>query len=219
MNPLPFLKELAANNDRAWFQAHKAEYDRVRAGWLDDVNRFIAECSRWEPAYGRFDASQAVYRIYRDTRFSTDKTPFKTYMSASLTPRGRKAPMAGVYISAGVAPHMNALCGGLWQPDAAALRKMRHAIVDNIEEWEAIVDEPMLKKLYPRWCGRSLKTIPKGWDRNHPQAHYLRLLDYGREFTVEPDFWDDPNWPARAALILKPLKPLLDFINYSLFEE
>lgn len=104
MNPLPFLKELAANNDRAWFQAHKAEYDRVRAGWLDDVNRFIAECSRWEPAYGRFDASQAVYRIYRDTRFSTDKTPFKTYMSASLTPRGRKAPMAGVYISAGVAP-------------------------------------------------------------------------------------------------------------------
>lgn len=219
MTPIPFLEQLAANNNRPWFQQHKAEYDEVRAGWLADLDRFIAACSVWEPAYGRFSGADAAYRIYRDTRFSPDKTPYKTYFSAALTPRGRKAAMAGLYISAGVTPGNNGLWGGLWCPDAAALRKMRHAIVDNIEEWEEILAAPAMQRDYSGWCGNSLKTIPKGWERDHPQARYLRLLDYGKEYPVDTSFWDDPAWPERAAALVEPLKPLLDFINYSLFEE
>ncbi|MCM1033895.1 MAG: DUF2461 domain-containing protein [Odoribacter sp.] len=219
MNPIPFLEELSLNNNRPWFQAHKDEYERVRAGWLASLDRFIAACSQWEPAYGRHTAAECSYRIYRDTRFSPDKTPYKTYFSAALSPRGRKSAMAGIYISAGIDPQNNGIWGGLWCPDAAALRKMRHAIVDNIEEWEEIISSPQLEKLFPGWCGKTLKTIPKGWERDHPQAIYLRMLDYGKEHTVDRDFWSDYSWPERAAEIARPLKPLLDFINYSLFEE
>lgn len=219
MTPIPFLRRLAANNNRPWFQQHKAEFDDVRRAWIADVNRFIAACSQWEPAYAYLSAERSILRIYRDTRFSADKTPYKTYMAASLTPRGRAALMAGVYISASVDKSMNGLFGGLWCPDAAMLRKMRRAIVDNIEEWEEIVNAPALTPNFPEWCGEQLKTIPKGWPREHPQAPYLRLLHYGREFMVDDDFWADPAWPERAAEILEPLKPLIDFINYTLFEE
>lgn len=219
MNPLPFLHKLALHNERPWFQQHKAEYEEVKAGWMADINRFIAACSAWEPAYSYLDANECCYRIYRDTRFSQDKTPYKTYMSAALTPRGRKARMAGIYIQAGVELNDNGIYGGLWSPDAAELRKMRHAIVDNIEELEEILADPRLKATFPEWWGPTLKTAPKGWDRNHPQAALLRLLHYGREHRVDPTFWDDPAWPERAAELAAPLKSLLDFLNYSLYEE
>lgn len=214
-----FFTRLAADNDRPWFQAHKAEYDEIRARWIADIDRMIAAISVWAPEYGRLSGRDVTYRIYRDTRFSTDKTPYKTYISSLLTPRGRKAAMAGFYVSAGAGDELTGLFGGLWHPDAAALRKMRRAIVDNIEEFEGIISDPVLVALFPEWCGATLKTIPKGWPKDHPQAPLLRLLNYGRERLVSREFFADPDWPLRAAEMLRVLKPLNDFINYSLFEE
>ena len=97
--------------------------------------------------------------------------------------------------------------------------KMRHAIVDNIEELEEILAAPELQRLYPGWCGNALKTIPKGWPKDHPQAPLLRLLDYGKEHELDIRFFDDPAWPERCSELMRPLKPLVDFINYSLYEE
>lgn len=217
MNPLPFLNELAANNDRPWFQAHRDEYEQVRRAWIADIDRFIAACSQWEPAYARLSGADSIYRIYRDTRFSPDKTPYKTHMAAYLSPRGRRVNMAGVYIQAG--GDMSGLYAGLWMPRSDELRKLRHAIVDNIEEFEEIISEPVFRSRFPEWCGPRLKTIPKGWPREHPQAELLRLLSFGVEYPVPDSFWDDPAWPEQAAALLAPTKPLLDFLNYSLFEE
>jgi len=219
-NPLfDFLNELAANNDRPWFQSHKSEFDKLRKRWVDDIDRLIAACSAWEPRYACFSGKDSTFRIYRDTRFSPDKTPYKTYFSSALTPRGKSAPMAGIYISAGIVPDQCGLFGGLWCPDRDQLRKMRHAIVDNIEEFEQIVADLDASGLFGDWCGDKLKTIPKGWNREHPQAPYLRLLHYGKVHELTPDFFADTDWPERAARILQHLKPLNDFINYSLFEE
>ncbi len=219
MNPIPFLQQLAANNNRPWFQQHKDEFDRLRLRWFEDVDRLIAACSEWEPAYRYLSGKDSTFRIYRDTRFSPDKTPYKSYFSCELTPRGRGSGMAGFYISAGVDPKMNGFFGGLWCPDAVQLRKMRHAIVDNIEEFEEIISDSELQRLFPAWSGNTLKTIPKGWQKDHPQAPLLRLLHYGREYLVDYSYFDDPCWPEKTAQILRCLKPLNDFINYSLFEE
>lgn len=185
--------------------------------WYADIDRFIAACASWEPAYKWFTGKDSSFRIYRDTRFSPDKTPYKTYFSAALTPRGKNSGMAGIYISCG--PGDNGLYGGLWAPDAVALRKMRRAIVDNIEEFESIISEPDLKRLYPEWWGETLKTVPKGWPKDHPQAHLLRLLHYGRQMNLPDSFFSSPDWPEQAAALMRPLKPLNDFINYTLFEE
>ena len=212
-----FLTRLSENNNRPWFQAHKAEFDALRSEWCADIDRLIAACSEWEPRYAWFTGKECTFRIYRDTRFSADKTPYKTYFSAALSPRGKNSDMAGFYVSAGLTDC--GIYGGIWAPDSVALRKMRRAIVDNIEEFEEITSGPEIESLYPEWVGETLKTVPKGWPKNHPQAHLLRLLHYGREKVVDRTFFSLPDWPERAADMMRPLKPLIDFINYTLFEE
>lgn len=217
-NPLfDFLTQLAENNNRPWFQAHKERFDELRRQWYADIDRLIAACSEWEPAYRWLSGKDCSFRIYRDTRFSPDKTPYKTYFSAGLSPRGKSSDMAGFYISAGLGDC--GIYGGLWAPPSDVLKKMRRAIVDNIEEFEEILSEPELARLYPDWWGETLKTVPKGWPKDHPQAPLLRLLHYGKEMPLKPDFFASPDWPEQAAALMRPLKPLIDFLNYSLFEE
>ena len=111
------------------------------------------------------------------------------------------------------------LYGGVWCPESAVLKKLRKAIVDNIEEFEEIISAPELNALYPGWYGDRLKTIPKGYDRDHPQAPLLRLKEYGRFRPCGLEYFSDPSWPERAADEYRPLRPLLDFLAYSLEEE
>ena len=99
------------------------------------------------------------------------------------------------------------------------LRKLRHAIVDNIEEFEEIINNPQFIKHFPSWIGDSLKKVPKGWDKEHPQAELLKLKEYGRLCSCKEAFFRDPQWVEIAAYRFALLKPLIDFLNYSLDEE
>lgn len=219
-----FLGRLQANNSREWFKANKDEYDRLRRLWLDDMDRLIADMSRWWPELAGVTGKQCAYRIYRDTRFSPDKTPLKDYFSAGFSPAGRKAHDAGMYLqmgpSRGYDDIESGLYGGVWCPEAPVLKKLRKAIVDNIEELEDIVNTPAMKKYFPGWCASgSLKTVPKGYDRNHPQAHLLRLRDYGKFHPTPVDYYLDPDWVKRTSELFSYLKPLIDFLSYSINEE
>lgn len=86
-----FLDSLSANNNRQWFQQHKDDYEAVMRHWLVQLQRLIDAMSEWETRLSGLTAKQCAYRIYRDTRFSPDKTPYKVYLSASFSPRGRMA--------------------------------------------------------------------------------------------------------------------------------
>lgn len=215
-----YLQRLNANNNRPWFHEHREEFDRQRERWLIQVQQLIDLCAVWAPEFKYLDAKECTFRIYRDTRFSADKTPYKPYFSSYMSIGNRQFHQrAGYYISAGITPDTNALFGGLWMPERDTLRKMRHAIVDNIEEFREIINNPELTAIYPEWAGDRLKTIPKGWPKDHPDADLLRLNHYGRECPVAPDFFDSPDWPVRASELLRPLKPLIDWLNYSITEE
>lgn len=215
-----FLDRLSRNNNRPWFQAHKDEFDALRAEWLNDLGRVIAAMSEWEPRLSTLTPREATYRIYRDTRFSLDKTPYKTYFSAAFNPGGKKPHNPGYYLQMDLRPGESGLYGGIWCPESKVLNKLRHAIVDNIEEWDEIMAEPRLAKLYPGWCTTSrLKTIPKGWDKNHPQAELLRLKDYGKFHQLSPEDFEDPCWPEKVADMFAPLKPFVDFLAYSIEED
>lgn len=218
-----FLRRLAANNNREWFKAHKDEYDELRGLWLADVDVMLGHMSVWWPTLKGVSAKSCAYRIYRDTRFSLDKTPLKTYFSAGIGPQGRSSHDAGFYLQVGPSKGYDGiesgLYGGLWCPDAATLRKVRKAIVDNIEEFEEIVNAPEVREYFPGWCGRTLKTVPKGYDRAHPQAHYLRMLEYGKFHQADEDFFFNPSWPERAACLFGYLRPFVEFLDYSVKEE
>lgn len=214
-----FLDELAANNDRQWFAQNKSRYDDLRDRWLADIDRLISLMSVWEPDLAGQTAKSSAYRIYRDTRFSSDKTPYKTFFSALISPWGRRTERAAYYVETGIArSYDQGLYAGVWCCDAPTLRKLRHAIVDNIEEWDSIVNAPEMLRYFPDWCSSTLKTMPKGWDRNHPQAQYLRMTNYGKFMPCPREFFSDPSWPEKAAEMLHVLKPMVDFLNYSIDE-
>lgn len=213
-----FFDQLAANNRRDWFADHKQQYLDLRARWLEDIDRLIACMTIWQPDLASQTAQSSAYRIYRDTRFKTDKTPYKTFFSALISPWGKKTDRAAYYIEIGRSQTLDqGLYGGAWCLDAPTLRKMRHAIVDNIEEWESIVCEPALTDNFS-WCSSTLKTMPKGWERDHPQAEYLRMTNYGWFHPCDDSFYLDSAWPERTAELFHKLKPFVDFINYSIDE-
>lgn len=214
-----FLRELAVNNNRDWFHAHKEHFDDLRQLWLADLDRAIALMGDWDSSLRGVMAKDCAYRIYRDTRFSLDKTPYKTYFSAAISPVGRKMihSHACYYLHVGI-DGTAGLYGGIWCPDAPLLRKLRHAIVDNIEEFTEIIEAPDMKKYYPDWDGERLKTIPKGWDRNHPQADLLRLKEYGR-FSPTTEAFYSGDWASKVAERFAVIHRLVEFINYSIEEE
>lgn len=214
-----FLDSLARNNNREWFQQHKSLYTDLRQQWLADLDRLIALMSSYEPRLQSTTAAESVYRINRDVRFSPDKRPYKTFFSASISPYGKKSMHAGYYIEIGNAvSYDQGLYAGLWCPDAPTLKKLRHAIVDNIEEWEEIVNSPEMMREFPEWCCNSLKTIPKGWDKNHPQAEYLRMTSYGKFHPCGREFFLNPDWVERSAEMFSVLQPFVGFLNYSIDE-
>ncbi len=213
---LAFLRELAANNDRAWFNAHKAEYEAVRAYWLENVQKIIDRLAVDDASLRFIEAKDCAYRIYRDTRFSPDKTPYKRYFSSLISPRGRHFDGACYYVHFGV--DEIGLYSGLWNPEPKVLKKVRKAIIDNVDEFRGLVETPEVLALYPDWWGHKLKTAPKGYHRNHPDIDLLRLTEYGRWHSLDISFFDDPLWPERAAEILAVLKPMNDFLNYSIEE-
>ena len=132
-----FLRRLAANNDRAWFQANRAEYDELRALWAEDIDRIIRRMTLWEPGMATQTARTAAYRINRDIRFSPDKSPYKTFFSAAFSPFGRKSERAGYYLEMSpFAERHPGVYGGLWCVDRPVLNKLRHAIIDNIRSEE-----------------------------------------------------------------------------------
>lgn len=211
-----FLERLAANNNREWFSEHRAEYDDVRAYWLGCVQKLINELAKNDPSLRSITAAECAYRIYRDTRFSHDKTPYKTYFSALISPTGRHCERACHYIHIGL--NESALYSGLWCPEPKVLKKVRKAIIDNVDEFRSITETPEIEKYFPGWYGRQLKTAPKGYDRNHPDVDLLRLTEYGKACYLDRSFFDKSGWEAEAARRLELLVPMDEFLNYSIDE-
>ena len=98
------------------------------------------------------------------------------------------------------------------------LKKLRHAIVDNIEEWEEIMNSPGIRQNYELLTFNALKTVPREYPKDHPQAAWLRLRDYGLFARTGRKFFEDPSWPEKSAELLQPLAPFVEFLNYSIDE-
>lgn len=214
-----FLDAIEQNNNSVWFGEHRSEYDDLREAWIEDLDKLIVCMCAWEPSMASQTGRTASYRFYRDTRFSPDKSPFKTFFSAALSPYGRKTEKAAYYLQVDARRAENGLYGGLYCLEAPMLTKLRNAVVDNIEEFEDIINAPELVKHYPGWLGDKLKTAPKGWPKDHPQIDLLRLKYYGKFQHCDRRYFESERWYERAAEDFSILKPLIDFLNYSMDEE
>ena len=211
---LAFLRQLAVNNDRTWFKARKPQFDALRGPWEQDMERLIALVADFDPQARGLAVKESVYRIYRDTRFSHDKSPYKTYFSGVIGRGGRHTVQSCYYVHFGVNEMM--LCGGIWWPEKPILEQLRRLIDAEPEEFVAIVENPALMSQY-QWMSRSLKSVPKEFPADHPMARYLKMKEYLLVKYITEDYFDCDDWVERVATDLQPLKPMNDFLNY-LFE-
>lgn len=191
---IQFLADLAANNDRAWFAPRKADFDRLLKEPMELLCVALAE--RFE-AVGiplLADPKRSPFRIYRDTRFSSDKSPYKTQLAASFAftgggvpspgARGDHAHGAGAYFS--FAPGEMYMGGGMWRPEKARLDAFRRAVVGQPDTVRAALEEPGFARVFGKaHTDDEYKRVPAGYSADHPLAEMLRWKDviFGRRLS------------------------------------
>ena len=217
-NIYSFLNRLAANNNREWFMAHKDEYDYAKnlfdiftASLIDRISIFDSNVKGMQP-------SQCTYRIYRDVRFSEDKTPYKTHMGAYINPHGKKATHCGYYIH--LQPDNSMLCIGSICWPTNILKAVRQSIVDNIDEYIGIVENQEFKKYYPIIGDSRLMTSPKGFSKDYKYIEYIKPKDYSCAYKVPDKFFTENQETLmdRIEDTLSVAKPFVNFINLAIDE-
>jgi uncharacterized protein (TIGR02453 family) len=183
---LKFLTDLAKHNDRAWFQPRKAEYERLLKEPMEALVVALGErlASRGIPIEA--DPRRAIFRIYRDVRFSKDKSPYKTHVSASLPwidPGERTEAVRGNGAYVHIQPGHSYVGGGMWHPERTRLDAFRRAVVEDPDRVRAVLEDPkFLRRLGPLESHETLKRVPPGYPADHPMADQLRFKDltFGR---------------------------------------
>lgn len=217
-----FLNQLEQNNNRDWFNSNKQEWLDLRQQWIDDIQLLINKMSLWEPRFAVLNAKDCTFRIYRDIRFKKDKSPYKTWIAAEIGLYGRNSHNGSYYVQMGpqskLSDNFSGLYGGVWMPDKDVLKKLRRAIADNYEEFSEIINEPELCRYFPSWTGQQLKRIPRDYNEESPYAPLMKLKEFGKACACSQKFFEG-DWTSRASYRFSLLKPLIDFLNYSITEE
>ena len=209
-----FLAELRENNNRAWFQANR---DRYVSDVREPLLAFVAEfASRLHNISAHYLADPrpsggSMFRIYRDVRFSRDKSPYKTHAAVHFQHEvGKEVHGPGFYLH--LAPEEVLAGAGMWQPDSRTLGMVRDAMSANPTRWRRLVsDDGYAGRI--RLEGESLKRPPKGYDANHPLIEDLKRKDYlvsmpfGQEDACAPDFMD------RYTDLCRQAAPLMEFLT------
>ena len=212
-----FLGRLAENNNRDWFAAHRDEYDEVNALWLADVQRLIDHMSLWDKSLTGLKARDSVYRIYRDTRFSPDKSPYKRHFGALIGQGGRKCALSCCYVH--IQPGNSGLHGGIWCPERDVLDALRHAIDDNIEEFLEILNRKEFARRFSLF-GDTLKKMPRGFAADNPNGKYIKMKEYLLEGQRSDDwFINCDDWTEKAAADFRLMQDFHNFMNFTIKNE
>jgi uncharacterized protein (TIGR02453 family) len=214
---LSFLRSLKRNNDREWFRARKDQYERhVRGPMTQLITRLAVDLAPFAPEVVA-DPKRSLYRIYRDTRFSDDKTPLKTNAAAVFPPRGfPRHEGAGFYVE--IAPGWVWMGGGLYMPPAPSLYAIRERIAGSHPKLHRIVTTREFRTVLGELQGEQLTRVPRGYLKDHPAADYLRYKQFlgFREF--EPGFATSDRFYPELVRTFKALTPLVRFLNTAIRE-
>jgi uncharacterized protein (TIGR02453 family) len=207
---LSFLSQLAMNNNRPWFEQHKSLYDEARSSFEGLVAELIDRMSAYDDL-SDVSAKNSIMRIYRDVRFSKDKTPYNAWMAAHIAPGGKKSGHLGFGIR--LAPGDSGAAGGLWDPAPEQLAAFRRAVDADKKGLLALVKNHDFSRLFGGLQGESLKSVPRGYEKDHPAAEFLKLkqIYVSRPFQDEAVCADD--FVDQLVKTFVTMKPFLDYLN------
>jgi uncharacterized protein (TIGR02453 family) len=214
---LAFLRALKRNNRREWFKPRKEEYETlVRAPMIAIVERLADDFRTFAPDLV-VSPKTSVYRVYRDTRFSENKTPYKTHVAAIFPSRGLpKHQGAGLYFH--VSPEEVWVGGGMYAPDTSQLQAVREHLASHLKRLKSIVESPAFRREVGSLEGERLKRVPRGFPGDHPAADYLRYRQFivGREFPAA--FATRPRFYDAILKLFQRVAPFSRFLNEPLLK-
>lgn len=213
---IQFLKSLKTNNTREWFSAHKDQYQQAKTSFDEFVAELIPLFATFENMDG-VEVKHCVFRIYRDVRFSKDKAPYKPWFSAAFSEGGKNSPYMDYYLH--IESGQSFLGGGMYAPEPEHLAKFRQEIDYNGEQLVSIIKAPEFASNFGQFQGDALKKMPKGYTDDHPHAELLKQ----KQFFFMKSYSDQQvlgsNFKELIIQDAKRLKPLLDFLNASIFDK
>ncbi len=211
-----FLKSLTTNNNRPWFEANRGSYENAKEDFQKLVQSLITGIGKFDADISHLAVKNCVFRQYRDVRFAKDKRPYKNNMGAYFNAGGKKINTAGYYLH--IEPGKSFVAGGLYEPEAPMLAKVRQEIDYNLEDWKKILSNKTFQKNFPAGLSKDnmISRPPKGYDADNPALEYLKH----KSFTVATPLSDDKLFhPSLNTLLVgsfKSLKPMLDFLNHAI---
>lgn len=212
---IEFLKKLSANNNREWFNAHKDEYLHCKSLFDSFTLELIEGIRHFDDSIGPLTVSDCTYRIYRDTRFSADKTPYKTHFGAFIVPDGKKSGYGGYYFHVGVeSTYYQSTCflaAGDYCCMPSTLKIMREDIVlDEGKELESVLKTA---KGFVLDNEQTLKRVPSGFPSDKPYSNWLKLKNYCLLKNVDTEYILAPDLLNRVLKDFKATMPFLKLLN------
>lgn len=203
-----FLKELAKNNNRDWFTENKAEYQKQHENVIAFADELLGKLNQHD-SIETLNGKKSLYRIYRDVRFSADKSPYKTHWAGGFS-RATKKLRGGYYFQ--VAPNNNSfIAAGFWAPNKEDLQRIREEIAVDADELRTILADKQFIETFGQLQGEQLKSAPKGFDKAHPNIDLLRF----KQFIVTQNFTDtEVLSPDFADSVNNAFKNIRPFFNY-----
>ena len=207
-----FLRSLKRNNRREWFQPRKHLYEQqVKAPMLELVAALNAGLRRFAPEYVT-DPAKAVFRIYRDTRFSADKTPYKTHIAASFSRRGpERLKTGGFYFS--IAPEQIEVAGGIYHPEPDTMLTIRTHIAETHVELKKILAGKKTRVLLGQLQGDALTRAPKGFDPEHPAIEWIKMKDWILDATLAGSLATSSKLYDEILDRFRAMAPLIEYLN------
>jgi uncharacterized protein (TIGR02453 family) len=206
---IQFLKTLSKNNNRDWFNKHKNKYEEARTNMIDFADALLAEMNKHDNIETE-TGKKSLYRIYRDVRFSKDKTPYSEYWGGGFR-RATKKLRGGYYFH--IEKGNSSLMGGFWGPNSDDLKRIREDIDLNHEGWRRILSDKTFKKTFGELRGEQVRSAPRGYDKNHEAIDLLRY----KQFIIRHRFTDEEvlskNFVHKANDIFKKMRPFFDHMS------
>lgn len=208
---LHFLKNLSKNNNREWFTENKDQYIAAQQNVLNMVENLIEKIGAFDEEIMKIDAKKSLYRIYRDVRFSKDKSPYKTNFGAGLG-MGKGNKISGYYLH--IEPGKSFLAGGVYQPETSVLKEIRKEISMNAKEFQEILQQDDFRNNFRGLSVEGkLQRVPNGFDKDDPMAEFLKLKNLIVVHPISDDALMQENATKNMAKIFQSMKPLNDFLS------
>ncbi len=210
---LEFLRELKQNNERDWFNRNRTRYEDARSNFESFVQALIDEIINFDPILKGLEAKSCTYRINRDIRFSNDKTIYKSHMGAFIVRGGKRNGdrFAGYYFH--VEPEGSMVAGGAYMPPMPWLTAIRSKIAENGERLVEIINNKAFTKYFGDIEGEKLKSMPRGYNSNHPYADLLKYKSYLVSKMIPDNVVTSKDCFSLVVKACRIMKPLNDFLN------